>query len=296
MTDNCVLTASNGMHRGLKNGGPLLSQTVEDEAAAAFLQNNLLAGLDSIFVDPLGEEEREGGGGGGGAGSDARWKKRRDKSLSLSTSTPASTSAAMASLTPPTTTSATASTMPTTPPTPPFDDPNSLDAWLNADDFLNLDVDPPMDFVSGDALDLTISGVSLAPPDWWQQFIDDAPIGGGGGGGEGGRGGEEEGDDAVVGRRMSTPSPILGEENSSKSKSNIFSGDDLISDNSLSSSSCLKGILDNDADEKLFAPSRSSATSLIADAAAKALIDSKAFVDMDLFADVPSPMLNGCDF
>ena len=87
--------------------------------------------------------------------------------------------------------------MPTTPPTtPPFDDPHSLDAWLNADDFLNFDVDPPMDLVSGDALDLTISGVSLAPPDWWQQFIDNdddqhdvkGPLGSGGGGGGGGGG------------------------------------------------------------------------------------------------------------
>ena len=59
---------------------------------------------------------------------------------------------------------------------------------------------------------------------------------------------------------------------------------------------------DDDIPEKLLFPESSSSsktassTSLIADAAAKALIDAKSLVDINLFADVPSPMLNGGEF
>ena len=49
-------------------------------------------------------------------------------------------------------------------------------------------------------------------------------------------------------------------------------------------------------DEAKMRLQRQLSSSLIADAAAKALVDTKAFIDMDLFADVPSPMLNGCEF
>ena len=64
----------------------------------------------------------------------------------------------------------------------------------------------------------------------------------------------------------------------------------------------LKDDDDDDIPEKLLFPESSSSskttssTSLIADAAAKALIDAKSLVDINLFADVPSPMLNGGEF
>ena len=60
---------------------------------------------------------------------------------------------------------------------PPPSDSNSeiaIEDFINNTDFTATEFEDPLDFTTGQPLDLSISGMSLKPPEWWSDSINDS--------------------------------------------------------------------------------------------------------------------------